>query len=80
MAKTYRAAVIGATGRGDYGHGLDVVFKDMPEIKFVAIADADPQGLSKAGTRTGVANLYPDYQQMLANEKPDIGIIAHRYP
>ena len=26
MPKTYRVAVIGRTGKGNYGHGLDVVW------------------------------------------------------
>ena len=32
----YRAAVIGRTGRGDYGHGLDIAFRDHPELELVA--------------------------------------------
>ena len=29
MAKTYRVAIIGRTGKGDYGHGLDVVWNGV---------------------------------------------------
>jgi hypothetical protein len=29
MAKTYRVAVIGRTGKGNYGHGLDVVWRSI---------------------------------------------------
>ena len=29
MAKTYRVAVIGRTGKGNYGHGLDIVWKAL---------------------------------------------------
>ena len=43
-AKRYRAAVIGHTGHGDYGHGLDVVWADVPGVDLVAVADADPKG------------------------------------
>lgn len=79
MAKTYRAAVIGATGRGDYGHGLDSVYHDLPNVQLVAIADADPSGLAKAGQRNKVTNLYADYRQMLAKEKPDLVSVAPRH-
>ena len=29
--KKWRVAVIGHTGRGDYGHGIDILWKGMPE-------------------------------------------------
>lgn len=79
MAKTYRAATIGATGRGDYGHGIDVVFKNMPGVDFVAIADADPEGLANAGKRNGVTRLYSDYREMLEKERPDVVSIGPRW-
>src|SRR5687768_16392028 len=34
----YRAAIIGHTGAGDYGHGLDVVFTGRDNIEVVAVA------------------------------------------
>ncbi|MEC8893417.1 MAG: Gfo/Idh/MocA family oxidoreductase, partial [Candidatus Poribacteria bacterium] len=76
MPETYKVAVIGSTGRGGYGHGLDKVFKDLDNIKLVAVADGDPEGLIKAGNRLNVSNLYGDYRQMLEVEKPDLVSIA----
>ena len=35
----YRVAVIGRTGRGDYGHGLDEVWNEVEQAKVVAVAD-----------------------------------------
>ena len=46
--KTYRAAVIGATGRGDYGHAVDVAFTKVSGVEVVAIADADDAGRAAA--------------------------------
>lgn len=46
-----RAAVIGHTGRGNYGHGLDVVWRKIPGVEIVGVADADPNGLEKAMRR-----------------------------
>ena len=75
MSKTYSAAVIGSTGKGNYGHRLDTAF-DIDNIELVAIADADPEGLADAGERLGVDRLYRDYRQMLEKEKPDFVSIA----
>ncbi len=79
MPKTYRVAVIGATGRGDYGHGLDTAFLDLPQAKIVAIADADKRGLQAAGKKLGVDRLYADYHEMLGQQKPDIVCVAPRW-
>ena len=70
----YRAGVIGRTGRGDYGHGLDRVYLYMDEIEIVAIADENTQGLAEAGKRLGVSKLYSDYREML--EKEDLNIVS----
>jgi predicted dehydrogenase len=78
----YRAGVIGHTGRGHYGHGLDTVYLDMPEVEIVAVADGDPAGLRSAGARLGVppAGQYADYRQMLQRERLDIVSVAPRWP
>ena len=75
MSKTYSAAVIGATGKGGYGHRLDTAF-DIDDVELVAIADHDPEGLTDAGERLEVSRLYSDYRQMLETEKPDFVSIA----
>ena len=41
MAQSYRVGIIGSTGRGDYGHGIDVAWKEIPQAKIVALADDD---------------------------------------
>ena len=43
-----RVAVIGHTGRGNYGHGLDTMWLHLPETEIVAVADADATGLAAA--------------------------------
>ena len=45
MPKTYRVAVIGSTGRGDYGHGLDTAFVDVERTEIVAVADYHSGGV-----------------------------------
>ena len=70
--KTYRVAVIGATGRGDYGHGVDVAFTKVPGVEIIAVADASDVGRAAAQKRISAPTAYADYHQMLAQEKPDI--------
>ena len=60
-------AVIGHTGRGNYGHGLDTVWLAVPECRVVAVADADETGLAAAvkrlGKPQGVSRLPRDARQ-----------------
>jgi hypothetical protein len=75
----YRTAVIGRTGRRDYGHGLDLAVLDQPKLAVVAVADEDPQGREKAAKRLNVSNAYDDYRAMLAREKPKFVVIGPRW-
>lgn len=79
MPNTFRAAVIGATRRGGYGHGLDTAFRNLTNVQLVAVADDDPQGLDAAGRRLKTTSLYADYREMLAREKPEIVSIGPRW-
>lgn len=79
MKKTYRVAVIGSTGRGDYGHGVDVCWQEVPQAKIVAVADDDPQGLKNAADRLKVDRTFADYRQMLDSTKPDVVAIGTRW-
>lgn len=77
-ASIYRVAVIGHTGRGNYGHGLDTMWLPLPEARIVAVADADPAGLAQALKRLDVKDGYADYRDMLKVVKPDIVAIGPR--
>ena len=79
MAKNYKVAVIGRTGKGAYGHGLDVVWKTIDNIEIVAVADENEAGRKAAQTRLGAKNAYADYKQMLEKEKPQIVSVADRF-
>lgn len=78
--RQYKAAIIGRTGGGNYGHGFDVVFRGVENVSVEAIADVDPEGLKKAAERSGATRRYPDYREMLEKEKPDIVSIGPRQP
>jgi predicted dehydrogenase len=78
-AKKYRVAVIGHTGHGNYGHGIDVVWHAFPNMEVIAVADADPTGLEAGRKRTRAARGYADYREMLRVEKPDLVGIGPRF-
>ena len=51
-AKKYRVAVIGHTGRGNYGHGIDTVWNAFSQMKVAGVADPDEKGRADALART----------------------------
>jgi predicted dehydrogenase len=76
----YRVAVIGRTGKGNYGHGLDTVWLKCDRAEVVAVADENEAGRAAAAKRLGVKNAYADYRMMLEKEKPQIVSVADRWP
>ena len=72
------AAVIGHTGRGDYGHGLEGIFANRPSIEVVALADPDPDGRAKTAAKIHAPRSYADYREMLEKERPNLVSIAMR--
>lgn len=81
MSAKHRVAIIGATGRGDYGHGLDVVWKDFSDqVEVVALAEDNAAARPGAQARTGASRAYADYREMLRREQPHIVAIAPRWP
>ncbi|MEQ1850612.1 MAG: Gfo/Idh/MocA family oxidoreductase [Chthoniobacteraceae bacterium] len=74
-----KAAIIGHTGAGDYGHGVERIFAGLPGIAVVAVADPHDAGRAKARTACGAARDYADYREMLEKEKPDLVGIGPRW-
>lgn len=75
----YRIAVIGHTGRGNYGHGLDAMWRDVPGCQLVSVADADATGLAAAQKKLGLDSGFLDYREMLKSTRPDIVAVAPRF-
>lgn len=75
----YRAAVIGHTGRGNFGHSLDLIFRRLDGVRLVAIADGDAEALKESHARSGAEHAYADYREMLEQEKPDLVSVAPRW-
>lgn len=75
----YRVGVIGHTGRGNYGHGVDTVWQQVPQCRVVAVADADPQGRAAAVERLKAPQGFADYREMLDQVPVDIVAIGPRW-
>ena len=76
----YRVGVIGRTGKGAYGHGLDTVWLQCDKAEVVAVADENEAGRAAAAKRLGAKAAYADFRQMLEKEKPQIVSVADRWP
>ena len=85
MPTKYRVGVIGHTGRGNYGHGIDTVWQKFDQCEVVAVADGDEKGRADAVKRLANAKAktspkpYADYRQMLDEAKPQIVAICPRW-
>jgi predicted dehydrogenase len=78
-APKLKAAIIGHTGAGDYGHGIEHVFQGLTNASVVAVADSDATGRAKAKAAAGATRDYADYRAMLDKEKPDLVAIGPRW-
>ncbi len=79
VPRTFTAAVIGHTGRGNYGHSLDLIFNDRPGIELIAVADPVEAGRAKAQERLHAPRAYADYREMLEKERPQLVCVAPRW-
>jgi len=77
--RKFRAVVIGHTGHGDYGHGMDMSLNHRKDVEVVALADAEEKGRAAAAKRANATRTYADYREMLSKEKPDIAICGPRW-
>lgn len=74
-----RVAVIGHTGRGNYGHGLDTVWQQIPEAEIVGVADGNQVGLAAELAKLKTTKGFSDYLEMLDQTKPEFVSVAPRY-
>jgi predicted dehydrogenase len=77
-AAARKAAIIGHTGAGDYGHGIERIFAGLPNVAVAAVADPHDAGRAKAKAASAAARDYADYREMLEKEKPDLVGIGPR--
>jgi predicted dehydrogenase len=76
-----RVSAIGRTGRGDYGHAIDELWRGLDGVELVGVADESEEGLAKAVARNGLEPRqgFRDWKTSLAETKPDIVAICMRH-
>jgi len=74
-----KAAVIGHTGRGDYGHGLEKIFAGRQGVELVALADLDETGRKRVAGRIGALRSYASHRELLEREQPHLASVAMRH-
>jgi len=79
MDRKWRIGVIGSTGRGNYGHGLDTAWSALPETEVVAVADDNADGLARTAGKLNVSQRFRDYREMINRAKPDIVAVGPRW-
>lgn len=79
--RSYSVGVIGHTGRGNYGHGLDTVWARIAATFIVGLADAHADGRGHAAKKLKIADsvAFEDYNSMLAEVRPDLVAVCPRY-
>jgi predicted dehydrogenase len=77
--KAHKVGVLGHTGRGNFGHGLDSVWKLHPQTTITGIADAEPNGLKRAQAKLKEGKAYADYREMLDKERPYFVAVCPRH-
>ncbi len=70
--RKWRVAIIGQTGRGDFGHSLDTMWLTVKNVEIVGVADGNPKGLAQVQKDLGLATGFADYKEMLMQVKPDL--------
>lgn len=77
----HRIAIIGRTQQGNFGHGLDRVWLDVPGCEIVGVADIHKIGLAGelARLKLDEGKGYLDWREMLKKTKPDIVSICQRW-
>ncbi len=81
QSTSLRVGVIGRTGRGDWGHAIDELWRGQPGADVVAVADESAEGLAKGVARHGLtaAGGFRDWRTMLAEMKPDVVAVCMRH-
>ena len=75
----YRAAILGHTGAGNYGHSLEAIFTGLDGIEVAAVSDPVAEARTRVSEKTGASKHYADYREMLEKEKPNLVSIGSRW-
>lgn len=81
VARKFRVAIFGHTGRGNYGHQLDTAWLQHDNVEIVGACDANKPGLLNAGKKLKLSDdqLFQQSARMLEVVRPDIVSICPRW-
>lgn len=71
-----KAAVIGHSGSGNFGRGLDTIFQRFDDVRLFALTDLNPETVNDVCVHAGAPAGYSDPAEMLEKESPDIVSVA----
>ena len=74
-----KVAVLGHTGRGNFGHGLDTMWLDLPGVSWVAVSDADSGGLNQVKAERPELAAFSSYEDLLTEIRPDVVAVSPRH-
>ena len=76
----FKSAIIGHTGKGDFGHRLDKTFENFPDVETVAVVDFNPKGIEEQKKNFPEAKFYTNVEEMLHNHDVTLLTICQRNP
>lgn len=71
-----KAAVIGHTGSGDFGRGLDRAFQRISGARLIALTDVNAETAEESQIKSGAKSVYNAYQRMISDESPNLVVVA----
>jgi predicted dehydrogenase len=77
--KPFRVAIVGHTGRGNFGHDLHKMWLNIPGAQIVGVADPDENGRNAASQALNHVQAHKSYRQLFSKQLPDIVAVAMRY-
>lgn len=76
--KKFKVGLIGHTGRGNYGHQLDLAFENNENTEIIALTDFDKKAVIELSKKLNI-NCYNSTAEMYESENLDVVVVAPRY-
>jgi len=71
-----KAVMIGHSGAGGFGRGLDRAFQSISGARLIALTDVNEEKAEESQIKSGAKRVYEGYQHMISEESPDLVVVA----
>ncbi|MEM7600246.1 MAG: Gfo/Idh/MocA family oxidoreductase [Verrucomicrobiota bacterium] len=71
-----KAAIVGFTGSGGFGNGMELLFQRLDKVRLFGLADLNGESLEASRVHAGSPKGYSDLGAMLQEESPDLVSVA----